>query len=227
MIPTEIFQTSPSQKLAGLTSSSDPFIGAPQELVSCDNAGSDQGCNGGLPSNAFKYLKSTPLEPESDFPYTSGRSRHDGRCKLDASEGKFEVTSQTQTSIWGVGETDDMTDYILSKGPMSVAVHANDAWQTYTGGVMSLEDCPDVKQPNHAVQAVALVREDESTGYWVIRNSWNTDWGEEGFIRLDYGNNVCNVAFDAVGVEVEAAGISSSSSGSSSTGAGSFSKFLV
>lgn len=38
----------------GLVDSSDPFIGAPQELVSCDSAGADQGCNGGLPSNAFK-----------------------------------------------------------------------------------------------------------------------------------------------------------------------------
>merc|ERR1719253_2128734 len=46
----------------GLSTKDDPFIGAPQELVSCDK-GSDEGCNGGLPANAFKYLRTTPLEP--------------------------------------------------------------------------------------------------------------------------------------------------------------------
>lgn len=191
----------------GLASKDSPFIGAPQELVSCDK-GSDQGCNGGLPSNAFKYLSHVPLEPEADYPYKSGSTQHDGRCKLDKSEGKYKVVSQKQVSIWGIGEKSDMTDYILGKGPMSVAVHANDAWQTYKGGVMGYDQCDDLQGPNHAVQAVALKRSTDSNGkhhYWVIRNSWNSNWGEDGFIRLAYGKNVCNVAYMGVGVKVEKA----------------------
>ncbi len=188
----------------GLADKDDPFVGSPQELVSCDTAGLDSGCDGGLPSKAFDYLRSTPLEPESDFPYTSGVTKLDGTCRLDESDGVFEVESKTQVSLMGLGETQDIADYMLNQGPLSVAVHANDEWQTYMGGIMGVDTCPDDQRPNHAVQAVALNRE-EDTPYWVIRNSWNTNWGEDGYIRLEYGQNVCNVAYEGVGVTVKRA----------------------
>jgi len=156
---------------------------------------------GGLPSNAFKYLKTTPLEPEADFPYTSGKTEKDGKCKLDKSEGVFEVSKVQQTSIWGIGEDEDMKDYIMSKGPMSIAVAANDEWQTYKGGVIDLKACP-ADQPNHAVQAVALDLDAEKP-YWVVRNSWGPKWGEAGHIRLTYNENTCNIAFESMGVEVK------------------------
>lgn len=42
-----------------------------------------------------------------------------------------------------------------------------------------------------------------STPYWKIRNSWGSDWGEDGFIRIPYGQgNKCCVACEAVIVEV-------------------------
>lgn len=148
-------------------------------------------------------MKTTPLEPEKDYPYTSGGTEVDGTCKLDKSEGVFVTKKATQLSIWGIGEDQDMTDYILSQGPMSIAVAANDAWQTYTGGIISHADCPD-DQPNHAVQAVAL-SQDGDTPYWVVRNSWAAGWGEEGYIRLTYKENTCSIAFEAFGVSVQKA----------------------
>jgi len=185
----------------GLSDPSDPFIGAPQELVSCDTHGMDQGCNGGLPSNAFKYYKKVPLEPEEDYPYTSGVTKRSGTCKLDKSEGVYEIDTTTPTSIWGIGEKQDMTDYVLEKGPISIAVAANDAWQTYQGGVIGLDECPDA-QVNHAVQAVGVVTGGEQP-YWIVRNSWAAGWGEDGYIRVAYGNNVCNIAADTYGVTVK------------------------
>merc|ERR1712086_626755 len=43
-----------------------------QQLVNCDVDGGDLGCKGGLPDNAFKYVESTGLTTESNYPYTSG-----------------------------------------------------------------------------------------------------------------------------------------------------------
>jgi len=185
----------------GLYDISDPFIGSPQELVSCDTNGSDQGCNGGLPSNGFKFFEKKGLEPDSDYPYTSGATQKTGTCKADYDEGVLEVTSTKQLSIFGIGENSDMKDYIMEKGPMSIAVHANSAWQTYTGGIMTNDDCPGDQQVNHAVQAVALDTTGE-TPFWVIRNSWASTWGENGYIRITYNKNTCNIAADAMGVEV-------------------------
>ena len=82
-----------------------------------------------------------------------------------------------------------MASYVGSTGPLSVCVDAN-SWSTYTGGIMST--CGT--SVDHCVQAVGI---DTSAGYWKVRNSWGTSWGESGFIRLEYGSNTCEIASDA------------------------------
>ena len=47
---------------------------------------------------------------------------------------------------------------------------------------------------DHCVQAVGI---DTAAGYWKVRNSWGTSWGEAGFIRLAYGKNLCGLTSDA------------------------------
>jgi len=194
----------------------EPFIGSPQELVSCDNKGDDEGCNGGLPENGFKWFKKHALESEDDYPYKSGTSGKTGKCKADYSEGKIKVDSTQALSIMGLGEDTDMKDYIMETGPMSIAVAANDAWQTYVGGVLDITDCPD-KDVNHAVQAVGL-NTDSDEPYWTVRNTWGEDWGEGGFIKVGYGENVCNIAADALGVTVKQVDDKKSGASSSSSG---------
>ena len=67
------------------------------------------------------------------------------------------------------GET-DMANYVLSTGPLSVCLDANN-WSTYTGGVMTV--CGN--QVDHCVQAVG-VDTSSTGGYWIVRNSWGTSW---------------------------------------------------
>lgn len=177
---------------------------SPQEIVDCDDKGEDQGCDGGLPSEAGKYLSTHGLETERRYPYVSGETEKAGTCKYSPSNGKLTVTGETQVSIWGIGEDEDMKDWISNTGPLSVAVAANNAWQTYTGGVITLDECPD-NQPNHAVQAIGLIDNDPEDGsYWIVRNSWNSDWGEEGMIRLKAYDNTCSIAFEGVGFKTAA-----------------------
>ncbi len=33
--------------------------------------------------------------------------------------------------------------------------------------------------------------------YWIVRNSWNTDWGLKGYIHLQAGKNTCGIANEA------------------------------
>ena len=63
-----------------------------QQVVSCDTS-KDQGCDGGLSSNAFKYLEKTAVELDSDYPYTSGKSYKTGDCEADTSKEKYLVAS--------------------------------------------------------------------------------------------------------------------------------------
>jgi len=56
------------------------------------------------------------------------------------------------------------------------------------------------KRINHCVQAVGV---DASTnGYWKVRNSWGTKWGESGYIRLAYGADTCGITNDPTWAKV-------------------------
>jgi C1A family cysteine protease len=166
------------------------WILSPEQIAQCDST--SYGCNGGWTENAFNYVKKAGgIETESDYPYTSYQGIT-GTCK--SSSSKFVVTVNSYTTL---GSESSMATYMQSTGPLSVCLDAS-SWNSYTGGIMST--CG--KSVDHCVQAVGV---DASTGgYWKVRNSWGTTWGESGYIRLAYGKNTCNIASDPNYVSVSA-----------------------
>jgi len=74
-------------------------------------------------------------------------------------------------------------------------------WDLYKGGVYSRKCSAAAKDLDHCVQLVGFDAT-ASPGYWIVRNSWNTDWGEKGFMRLAMGKNLCGVADEATLVQV-------------------------
>jgi len=156
---------------------------SPQQLVECDRT--SMGCNGGLQERAYNYVKRAGgIETESDYPYISGEDGSADSCHSESN--KFVLTVGGYETITD-GEA-AMADYIKSTGPLSIAIDAT-TWSTYTGGVMST--CGD--SINHAVQLVGV---DTGAGYWKVRNSWSDSWGENGYIRLAYGEDMCGITYD-------------------------------
>jgi len=76
-------------------------------------------------------------------------------------------------------------------------------WQFYVGGVLGKGATgAEAGSPiNHCAQIVG-VDISEGTGTWTIKNSWGTNWGEGGYLRLKYGADVCRVAKSPIVVEV-------------------------
>lgn len=153
-----------------------------QELVDCSGSTGNQGCNGGLMDDAFKWIKSNGICLESAYPYT-GR---DSSCKKSQCTSTI-ATVKSWTDVHG---EDDLTTAVGNVGPVSIAVDANLKWQLYTGGVMSASFCPK-SSLDHGVLAVGY---DKSAGYWKIKNSWASTWGEKGYVRIVYGSNACGLA---------------------------------
>jgi C1A family cysteine protease len=156
---------------------------SPQQVTSCTKYWIAGGCNGGNTEKGFEYAEGG-LELDSDYPYTSGDAGVTGDCNADLSKAVVKTTSYTNLG------TDESTiaSYVQSTGPVSIIVDASE-WSSYTGGILS--SCGT--DLDHAVQAVGI---DTAGGYWKVRNSWGTSWGESGFIRLSYGSNTCGLTSD-------------------------------
>jgi C1A family cysteine protease len=158
------------------------YVLSPEQITQC--ATKAYGCNGGWTEVAYAYVKSAGgIETDANYPYTSYNGVT-GTCKATASKYVLTVTSYSTLS-----SESSMASYVQTKGPLSICIDANN-WNSYTGGIMSV--CGN--SVDHCVQAVGV---DASTGgYWKVRNSWGTSWGEAGHIRLAYGKNTCAITND-------------------------------
>jgi len=164
------------------------YLLSPEQITQCDTT--SYGCSGGWSEHAYDYVKKAGgIETEANYPYTSYQGVT-GKCSATAS--KFVVGVNSYSTISGESA---MATYVQKTGPLSVCVDAS-SWNSYTGGIMTT--CG--KSVDHCVQAVGV---DASTsGYWKVRNSWGTKWGESGFIRLAYGKNTCAITNDPTYVAV-------------------------
>lgn len=80
-----------------------------------------------------------------------------------------------------------------SNGPVSVAFQVVKDFRFYKSGVYSSTECHDGEQDvNHAVLAVGY-GELEGKQHWIIKNSWGTAWGMDGFFLMERGRNMCGV----------------------------------
>jgi C1A family cysteine protease len=171
---------------------------APQQIVSCDTAGNDQGCNGGLTEGAYAYvIDAGGLESESSYPYIA----QDTACTFDESKITASITGFSYAvPKCGFAPScknacQDM-EAAIQVAPISVCVFA-EPWQHYQGGILSAKNCAG--RTDHCVQLSGYSTDDQGNDYWIVRNSWATEWGEKGFIWLEKGAGLdtCNVCSDA------------------------------
>jgi len=163
---------------------------APQQIVDCDSIDGVEGCNGGETESAYDYIiQAGGQEPEKDYPYTGVN----GKCKFIAADVDAKISTYTSISK---DETTLPTN-LATIGPLSICLDAAH-WQDYQSGVLTaLECCPLLGKcsMDHCVQLVGY-NSTAATPYWIVRNSWNTDWGVNGYIWLEMNKNTCGLAND-------------------------------
>jgi cathepsin L len=158
-----------------------------QNLVDCSQQEGNEGCNGGLMDDAFQYIITNKgIDTESSYPYTA----EDGTCSYSASNcgsllgGFTDVQSGSEAALL----------VALAVEPISVAIDASQpSFQSYTGGVYYEPACSST-QLDHGVLAVGWGTTGGSD-YWIVKNSWGTDWGMNGYILMSRNkNNNCGIA---------------------------------
>eukprot|EP01059_Diplonema_ambulator_P035030 TRINITY_DN8136_c0_g1_i3.p1 TRINITY_DN8136_c0_g1~~TRINITY_DN8136_c0_g1_i3.p1 ORF type:complete len:333 (+),score=116.40 TRINITY_DN8136_c0_g1_i3:422-1420(+) len=166
-----------------------------QMLVSCDKT--DDGCGGGLQEDAFAWvIQRGGLVSEATYPYHSGDGIT-GTCKQTSTTPIVaSISSWYQVSKNASGEA-NIAAQLPQVGPITIGINAG-PMQDYNGGIDDPKICPGASYDlDHAVLIVGYGTEN-GVDYWKIKNSWATDWGEQGYYRIVRGVNKCGVATDAV-----------------------------
>jgi len=179
---------------AWLMANNSQIVLSPQQIVSCDTV--DQGCNGGDLPTAFAYVKQSGLEDNADYPYTSGGG-NTGKCKFDASKVKVHISGFKYAVHNGTKDDTVLAIASYAQGPLSICVDAS-SWQNYNGGILK-RNCGTAL--DHCVQLVGWGNQ-SGTAYWIVRNSWNTDWGLKGYIWIERGSgkDLCGITEEATWV---------------------------
>lgn len=174
-----------------------------QNLVDCayGKKWDNYGCDGGLAYDAFRYAKEYPLMTEKEYPYLAKDPTDDEGCQYKEHKGKVHVDE--------IGGMETITAHHLKKllvdKPISVSVEASgNIFHLYTGGVITSEECGT--NLDHAILAVGYGTTHEGVEYFIVKNSWGTSWGEEGYLRIgtksesEYG--ICGILKRPVYVSV-------------------------
>lgn len=146
-----------------------------QQLVDCAlewYGQIDDGCEGGWMPTAFDWLaENGGAVEEYLYPYYAVF----GTCKR-SNPAKVKVSGWVQINA----TPDDIKAAIMKYGSLAIAVDAND-WGYYGKGVFKADYVGNV---NHAVNLVGWGTDPTYGDYWLVRNSWGPNWGENGYIRL-------------------------------------------
>jgi len=167
---------------AWMIAGNSPVNFSAQQLLDCSER--NYGCTGGMFNNAYEYLKENKTMNASDYPYTGKQ----GECKNDQSKGVAQVATYDRA----IGTKQNLAQ--LYRQPLNVAVAAgNDAFRSYSSGILT--DTSHCGQDvDHAALAVGWGEED-GVQYYIVRNSWGTKWGEDGYVRIATGGvrGVCGI----------------------------------
>lgn len=155
-----------------------------QQILDCDESDGNQGCNGGYMDNAFQYvINNGGVTTEDAYPYSAVQ----GTCQ----------NIQPAATISGFqdlpsGDENALANAVANQ-PVSVGVDGGSSpFQFYQGGIYDGDGCGT--DMNHAVTAIGYGADDQGSQYWILKNSWGTGWGQNGFMQLQMGVGACGIS---------------------------------
>ena len=158
-----------------------------QEIVDCTASYSNDGCDGGIIFTVYQYVyDSNGLASDESYPYNATQSS----CQLNDAMEKIAIPSGSSIFLPNIKE-EQLKNFIAKYGPVSTGIEANYDFQHYASGVFYAPEWNRIRM-NHAVLIVGYGT-DEIThqDYWIVKNSFGSEWGDEGYIKMsrNRGNN--------------------------------------
>lgn len=170
-----------------------------QAILDCaaDKNGNDAGsCDGGWYGGVFDYLMVKGARLEDESPYK-------GKTAFCSTSSKSKYTVLKWGYIRrdaGIPSVKEMKEAIAKYGAIAATVKVTPAFQAYKSGIFD-EHAP-VSSPNDVNHAVTIVGWDDSKQAYLVKNSWGPNWGDKGYIWVEYGSN--NIGYGAAWIVVAA-----------------------
>jgi len=182
---------------------------SPQVIINCE-AGGD--CDGGNPLGVYQFGNQVGIPEDSCQNYLAA----DGtgptcsaieQCKTctppappTGENGQANCSAVKNFTQWKVSQygsvsgVNNMKAEIYARGPIGCGIDATTGLLAYTGGIYSeFSLFPSI---NHEISVVGWGADEEGTEFWVVRNSWGTYWGEQGFFRIKLNSDNLAITTD-------------------------------
>lgn len=154
-----------------------------QQLFNCGGGACD---NGWWPAGAAHMLKNKGVVDAACVPYESGSTGEDIQCIKNfcqnQSERTYKISNYSSPSFYG--GTASKVKEALKKAPLVTTLRVYEDFLYYSSGIYK-----SVSRKSVGGHAVSIVGFNDAERYWIVRNSWGSDWGENGFIRISYDDH--------------------------------------
>ncbi|XP_013139370.1 PREDICTED: cathepsin L1-like [Papilio polytes] len=158
-----------------------------QNLVDCSIDFHNHGCNGGTIEKALEYAAANHgIDPESEYSYDGSSNT----CRMKRSA--LVLVNMGYTSLMNGDES--ALKRVVATQPVAARIRVCFYdFMFYEDGIYS-DSCPDEKRITVSVLITGYGR-CKKQNYWLIKNSWGTEWGIKGYMKLarDRGNQ-CGIA---------------------------------
>jgi len=163
-----------------------------QQIIDCSSSYGNEGCNGGMPDQAFQYvIANKGLDTWASYPYTA----------ITGDTCQFNPATVGSCTVMGYNDVTSGSEEALLQAiqvePIATAIDASQqTFQFYSSGVYYDPNCSSTNL-DHGVFIIGY-GSTNGTDYWTVQNMWGTAWGDNGYILMSRNkNNNCGIATSA------------------------------
>lgn len=165
-----------------------PIKFSEQHLIDCGKQlGSIKGCRGGKFANVLEFASKVGLKLKQD--YSNGQYLgEEQECLVDDKEGQEYSTKKLKNAKTSAFKYEELEKSLKANIPLYMSIRADpDIFMDYGGGVDMELNCT----ARHAMLLVGSGKEDDQE-YWLLRNTFGTDWGESGYYKMSKQSKCLN-----------------------------------